>query len=62
MKRVYIILIFSVLVLAVNAQNYFGVSLGLKIINKIPPISIKDKKAINTKTKIFFRSINYLST
>lgn len=29
MKRVYIILIFSVLVLAVNAQNYFGVSLGL---------------------------------
>ena len=29
MKRVCIILIFSVLVLAVNAQNYFGVSLGL---------------------------------
>lgn len=28
MKRLYIILIFSVLVLAVNAQHYFGVSLG----------------------------------
>ena len=28
MKRLYIILIFSVLVLVVNAQHYFGVSLG----------------------------------
>ena len=28
MKRLYLILIFSVLVLAVNAQHYFGISLG----------------------------------